>query len=93
MFFVSPRFSNTPFLSIRSKLMAADIAHYPYLKPEPSLQDDFSIVATVLPYVDVFATDNYIAELIKQTRVGIEYDCRVFTMRQQGDMLEYLAEL
>ena len=92
-FLDSPQFSKAPFLSIRAKLMAADIARFPRRKPEPSLQDDFSIVATVLPYADVFATENYIADLIKQTHVGSDYDCRVFTMRQKDDLLEYLSAL
>ena len=44
-------------------------------------------------YVDVFATENYIAELIKQTHLGSDHDCRVFTMRQKEDLLEYLSVL
>ena len=93
VFLDSPQFSTVPFLSIRAKLLAADIARFPDRVSEPSLQDDFSIVATVLPYADVFATDNYISELIKQTHLGSEYDCRVFTMRQKEEMLEYLSTL
>ena len=92
-FWISPQFSHVPFYTIRATLMAADITRYPERKPEPSLQDDFSIVATILPYSDVFATEKYIAQLIKQTKMDKEYSCRVFTMREKYEFLTYLEEL
>lgn len=89
-FLQSPQFSNVPFLSIYARLMSADIVNYPYRNPEASLKEDFSIVATVVPYVNILATDNYIAELIKQTRIDQECNCQTFTMRQKENLLDTL---
>lgn len=90
-FLSSDQFSDAPFLSIRARMMAADIVYEPRRKPESSLLDDFDIVATILPYSNVFATENYIAELIKKIKVGNEYGCRVFTMRQKQDFLDHIS--
>ena len=93
MFLDSPQFANSPFYSIYAKLRAADIVRFPDKEPEPSLLDDFQIIATVLPYTNVFATENYMAELIRQTRIDEEYGCRVFTMREKQEFLEYLVNI
>ncbi len=92
-FLFSTEFLSVPFLDIRATLMAADIARYADRSPEPSFQDDMSIVATILPYSDVFATENYMAELIRQTKLGKDYPCQVFTMRQRREFLRYLHGL
>ena len=92
-FLSSSCFQDTPFLSIRARLMAADIVHYATRKPESSLLADFDMAATVIPYVDVFATENYLAELLRQTGVAGEYGCNVYTMRQKDMLLDYLSLL
>ena len=93
MFLDSPQFTNSPFLSIYAKLRAADIVHFPEQIPKPSQLDDYQIIATVLPYTNIFATENYMAQLIRQTRIDREYDCRIFTMREKQELLEYLMDL
>ena len=93
MFMKSAQFAKSPFLSIYAKLRAADIVRFPEQVPKPSQLDDYQIIATVLPYANVFATENYMADLIRQTGVGSEYDCLVFTMRQKQELLEYLMSL
>ena len=92
-FLLSPEFRGGPFLRIRATLMAADIVRFADRLPEPSFQDDMSIVAMILPYSDVFATENYMAELIRQTKLGKDYPCQIFTMRQKREFLRYLAGL
>lgn len=92
-FLNSHQFAHAPFLSISSKLRAADIVRFPNRDPEQSLIDDFHIVATVLPYASVFATENYLAELIKQTGLDKEYDCSVYRMKQREDFLGKLEVL
>ncbi len=92
-FLSSKEFYDTPFLSVRPKLMAADIVHERQRIPERSLLEDFDIVATILPYSDVFATEKYIAELIKKTKVGDGYGCRAFTMPQKDELLNLLSTL
>ena len=92
-FLESSHFVATPFLSIYARLRAADIVRFPEQTPKPSQLDDYQIIATVLPYTNVFATENYMAQLIKQTLIDKEYDCRVFTMREKQEFLEYLMNL
>ena len=92
-FLNSPQFSKSPFISIYARLRAADIVRFPEQTPKPSQLDDYQIISTVLPYTNVFATENYMAQLIKQTRIDKEYDCRVFTMREKQEFLEYLMNL
>ena len=92
-FLSSSDFKNTPFLSIRAKLMAADIVHHGTRNPEGSLLADFDMAATVVPYVDVFATENYLAELLRKTGIAADYGCSVYTMRQKDKFLDLLSEL
>ena len=93
LFLSSEALASAPFLSTRAKLVAADIVHNSSRKPEPSLLADFDIASTVVPYADVFLTENYLAELLRKTRVAEDYGCRVFTMRQKKDALKYLSQL
>ena len=90
-FLSSNDLKNAHFLNIRSKLMAADIAYYGARKPEGSLLNDFNMAAAVVPYVDVFATENYLAELLRQTGVAKDYGCTVYTMRQKDILIDYLS--
>ncbi len=69
-FMSSDQFYEIPFLSIRAKLMAADIVYAGSQTPEPSLLEDFDIAATIVPFANFFATENYLPELIKKTKVG-----------------------
>ena len=64
-FLTSPQFESVSYVSIVTRLRAADIVYFPERDPEPSLIDDFSIAGTALPYSDMFATENYMAALIK----------------------------
>ena len=92
-FLSSREFKAVHFLSIRAKLMAADIVNYGSRSPGSSLLTDYDIAATVVPYVDVFATESYLAELLRQTGVTNDYGCHVYTMRQKDELLDYLSRL
>ena len=92
-FMSSKEIANTPFLLIRAKLMAADIVYHPGRKPEASLLDDFDMAATVVPNVDMFATENYLAELLRKTGIASDYGCNVYTMRQKDSLLDFLSGL
>lgn len=92
-FLESSQFAGVPFLTTYAKLRTADIVRFKGRKLEASLLTDFSWVATVLPYTHVIATENYIAELIKQTHLGSDFNCHVFTMREKDSLLDYLANL
>ena len=92
-FLSSDCFKDAPYLSIHAKLMAADIVYHGNRKPEGSLMDDFDMAATVVPYVNVFATENYLAELLRKTGVARDYGCTVYTMRQKDKFLDCLSRL
>ena len=92
-FLTSSQFESAPFISILASLRAADIVNFPSAAPKPSLHADFTMAATVLPYTDVFATDKHLAELIKQKRLDTEYNCRVYRMNQEEDLLVALQTM
>lgn len=89
----STQMKETPFLIVRSWLMAADIVNFPDSKPEPSLGTDFDIVAMTLPFSDYLATDAYLAELIRQTKLDQLFSCKVYSMKQKDDLIEALLML
>jgi hypothetical protein len=82
-----------PFLHIRSSLMAADIIHYPDRVPSPSLSTDFEMVASILPYIDILATDNHMAELIRQAGLSSTFSAQVFSMNRRSDFLKEIELL
>ena len=82
-----------PFLHCRASLMAANICFYPHMKTAPSLNTDFDMVASVLPYVDMLATDNHMAELIRQAKLSSEFGAKVYSMSQGLQFLEALENL
>ncbi len=69
-----------PHIEIRASLMAADIAKSPGKPPTVSLNVDFDIVASFLPYVDILTTDAYMKELMRQSGVLARYPTEVFSM-------------
>lgn len=92
-FFSSEELMEAPFIHIRASLMAADIYFYPDMAPSPSINTDFDIIASVLPYTDILATDNHMAELIRQTKILDRFGCKVFSMRKRQKLLEILRNM
>ena len=92
-FFTSQELLECPFLHIRSSLMAADILNYPDMAPSPSLGTDFNIVASIMPYVDLLATDNHMAELIRQARLSSMFPAQVFSMNRRNELLKAIEML
>ena len=92
-FFVSPQLLDCPHIHICASLMAADIFFYPDTKPTTSLFTDFEIVASVLPYVDILATDKYISELIRLAKLSDRFSAHIFTVRQRKALVAQLRGL
>lgn len=82
-----------PFLHIRASLMAVDIINYPDMVPSPSLSTDFEIVASILPYVDILATDNHMADLIRQAGLSSKFPAQVFSMNRRNELLNEIELL
>ncbi len=92
-FFKSTQLREYPFLYINASLMAADIFFYPQTSPSASLSTDFFIVASVLPYVDILATDGHISQLIKRAGLGHRYQAKVFSMKGRHALMNEIANL
>ena len=89
----SAQMEEVPFLYVRSRLVAADIVNFPDHDPEPSLGTDFDIVATTLPFSDYLATDAYMTELIRQTKLDEHFGCMTFSMKRKDELLSTLRAL
>lgn len=86
-FFVSVQLLDSPYIHIWASLVAADIFHHPEKKPTSSLFMDFEIIASVLPYINILATDSYVSELIRKARLSVQFGANIFTVRQREALL------
>jgi hypothetical protein len=68
-FAVSKELLECPYLTIRASLMVADIFNNPKKDRTGSINADFDIVASAMPYVDMLTTDKYMAEMIRQAKL------------------------
>ncbi|MDP2731198.1 MAG: hypothetical protein Q8O55_12060 [Dehalococcoidales bacterium] len=92
-FFVSTQLLDCPYIHVWASLVAADIFFHPEKKPPASLFTDFEIVASVLPYVDILATDSYICELVRRAKLSDRFGTKIFTFRQREALLAELQRL
>ena len=89
-FLASDAIANIPHFDVYSNLIATGFTTNSY-KPSSSDVFDFSIVACVFPYVDVFITDARLAELIRQSKLNNTHSAKV---RAAGDQnIEALESL
>ncbi len=91
-FFVSTQLLDCPYIHVWASLVAADIFFHPEKTPTASLFMDFEIVASVLPYIDILATDSYIYELIRNARPSERFSAHIFTVRQREALLAELRK-
>lgn len=92
-FLVSPQLLDCPYIHIWASLMAADIFFYPDNKPTTSLFMDFEIMASVLPYVDILATDSYISQLISRAKLLDRFNAQIFSIKKQRALVAQLRRL
>jgi len=83
-FFDSSQLFNCSYIHIWASLMAADIFFHPEKKPTMSLFMDFEIVASVLPYTDILATDSYMSELIRNAKLLDRFSAKIFSSSEIG---------
>lgn len=86
---------DSQFLHIRASLMTADIRYYPEKMPDRGMNTDFNIIATVLPYVDLIATDAYVKELIRRSDLVQRFQAQIFSarLRDREELLKVLEAL
>jgi hypothetical protein len=92
-FVTSRELLECPYLTIRASLMAVDIRNNPKKDRTGSINADFDIVASVMPYVDILTTDRYMAEMIRQAKLSQQFGARVYSMNCGSELLEALENL
>ena len=92
-FFVSTQLLDCPYIHVWASLVAADIFFHPEKKPTASLFMDFEIVASVLPYIDILATDSYICEIIRQAKLLDKFNVHIFSTRQREALATQLQRV
>ena len=82
-FIRSEMFKNIPVISISAKLWACLLTKFKNRPIKSSDSTDIDIISTYLPYVDVLATDAFIADRITELGIASRYKTIVFDARTQ----------
>lgn len=80
-FLESDTFSKIPVIDINSKLWSSVLTHFKTRVIKSSDGTDIDIISTYLPYVDVFATDAFMADRLTTLRIAADYDIELFDAR------------
>lgn len=80
-FIQSEMFSNIPVISIYAKLWSSLLTQFKRRAIKGSDPTDIDVVSIYLPYVDVFATDAFIADRISECGIASEYNTDLFDAR------------
>ncbi len=93
-FIMSDMFNKIPFINIEAKLMASLLTHFKDRPIKRSDHTDIDIISTYLPYVDVLATDAFIADRITALGIASDYSIDLFDARTEklNLFINYLKE-
>jgi hypothetical protein len=80
-FIMSDMFSRIPCINIEAKLMAYLLTKFRDRVIKGSDYTDIDIISTYLPYIDVLATDGFIAERITELGIASDYNIDLFDAR------------
>jgi hypothetical protein len=80
-FIMSDMFDKIPFINIEAKLMAFLLTHFKNRAIKGSDPTDIDIISTYLPYIDVLATDKFIADRITELGIASDYNIDLFDAR------------
>lgn len=80
-FIMSDIFSRIPCINIEAKLMSYILTKFRDRVIKESDCTDIDIISTYLPYIDVFATDGFIAERIIELGIDSDYNIDLFDAR------------
>lgn len=83
-FSVSTHYKSIPRLEISTNFFAKLLTDFNNRAFKPSDPIDIDIISTYLPYVDVFATDTFMANLIRGFGYDKKYNTLVFDSSQSG---------
>ena len=82
-FIRSETFSNIPVINIYAKLWSSLLTRFKNRVIKRSDPTDIDIVSTYLPYIDVFATDAFIADRISECGIASENNIDLFDARTE----------
>lgn len=90
----SEMFSNIPVININSKLWSSLLTQFKDRIIKGSDATDIDVVSTYLPYVDVLATDAFIADRIAELGIASDYNIDLFDARAEklSLFINYLKE-
>ena len=80
-FIMSDIFNKIPYINIEAKLMASLLTQFRNRTIKGSDRIDIDIISTYLPYVDVLATDSFIADRITELGIASDYNIDLFDAR------------
>jgi len=80
----SKEFINIPYIDITIILWPSLFIHHKNRTIKESDYADIETIATYLPYVDIYATDKFMAEQIKQRKLDSKYITKVFSSNSNG---------
>jgi hypothetical protein len=97
-FLKSEQAQQMPWLQIAGGMLAAlavKASLHQAPNPDAGMITDLNTVATLLPYCDAILIDNHCADLLCDAteHVPLEYEARVFSTRNRGELLDWLDEL
>ena len=90
----SEMFSNIPVINIYAKLWSSLLTRFKNRVIKGSDPTDIDVISTYLPYVDVLATDSFIADRITELGMASDYNIDLFDARTEKLSLfkNYLKE-
>jgi hypothetical protein len=93
-FAVSPQFLSIPRIEISSNFWAKILVDFNNREIKNSDPMDVDIISTFLPYVDVFATDTFMANQIKNFGYDTKFGTQVFDSSKKGlqDFEKFLTD-
>lgn len=88
----SKYFSEIPYIDIICKMWSGLFVYHNNRNISESDNTDIEVIATYLPYLDVFATDSFMAEQIKQRKLDTKFKTKIFAANKTGlkNMARYL---
>jgi hypothetical protein len=83
-FATSDNFKSIPLVDIGSKLWARILTAHGNRKVQSGDSTDVEIISSYLPYVDVMAIDDFMANNVKALNLDKDYETTIFTAKGEG---------
>jgi hypothetical protein len=93
-FAVSENFKNIPLVEIGSKLWARILTAHGNRKVQSGDSTDVEVISSYLPYVDVIAIDNFMANNVKELKLDEKHKTAVFSAKGKGlkELIAFISD-